>query len=502
MNNKILLNTLLNALIISPLFISCHSKSKTTYPSFTDLQELDKGKKAIVAGQISNLHVYPHINEIILTLPNFRGDETVHIAQIDSCGKFHFEIYPIYKREVSLTSIEDVIVISPGDSLYIEKDFSKIAQSRFSGDGATLNSEISAFMSRFLDMYGVAPGSPYSEFIEKIYHEYQKKTEALEQFKFEHNTSEDFDNWSEKRLKLVYYRALLRAGMLEYITKRETFEYMELLVDNMKELQRLVEPSIIMKEYFELISECNFLILIDDIKTGQEIDDTKPFDLKISQLIEHAEDGFIREMSIASLFDLSLQTNSTDLIEQYVHFADSIIQDPFLRNTVQSRYNRVKDFIENPGKYSVSVMNGVSVENSGFKPGTADPVHIVKDIIARNPDKVLYVDVWAPWCAPCVRQMAHSEQLADYFAGKPVLFVYLCVGGSQMEWKEVTEKYNLSGEHHYLTTAQSQDVMKRFSIKGIPHYLLFDKEGTLVNFGNHLVPRLQATKEAIERLIE
>jgi len=54
----------------------------------------------------------------------------------------------------------------------------------------------------------------------------------------------------------------------------------------------------------------------------------------------------------------------------------------------------------------------------------------------------------------------------------------------------------------YITEEEWQDIVKRFSIKGIPHYLLFNKEGVMVDFGSHLRPSTPQTKIAIEELLE
>ena len=85
---------------------------------------------------------------------------------------------------------------------------------------------------------------------------------------------------------------------------------------------------------------------------------------------------------------------------------------------------------------------------------------------------------------------------------KPVTFVYLNIGGTDQQWKETINKYELSGIHLFLTDKEWQDVVKRFNAKGIPYYLLFNKEGVMVDFGNHLLPSLPETKAAIEKLIE
>ena len=124
---------------------------------------------------------------------------------------------------------------------------------------------------------------------------------------------------------------------------------------------------------------------------------------------------------------------------------------------------------------------------------------MVKRLIATNPDRVLYIDVWATWCGPCIKQMPYSEEFSKLFESEPITFVYLCTGGSRDEWKETIGRLDLSGVHLYLSDSEKMDLMKRFNIKGIPHYLLFDQEGVMVDYGIHLRPSIPETKTAIER---
>ena len=40
--------------------------------------------------------------------------------------------------------------------------------------------------------------------------------------------------------------------------------------------------------------------------------------------------------------------------------------------------------------------------------------------LAHYRDKIVYVDVWASWCAPCLRSMPEFDALRDKCRGQPV----------------------------------------------------------------------------------
>src|SRR5690554_4069122 len=138
-------NKMKNSKLLLVLFftasLACHQEKEVEYPPFSARQEPDKGEKAIVHGKISNLHVYPHVKEVVLTLPDFTMAGEMHLSPIDSTGEFYFEIYPVAPREFFLVPIEDRLMIAPGDTLYVEHDFSDITNSRFSGSAAVLNQQ-------------------------------------------------------------------------------------------------------------------------------------------------------------------------------------------------------------------------------------------------------------------------------------------------------------------------------------------------------------------------
>ena len=57
--------------------------------------------------------------------------------------------------------------------------------------------------------------------------------------------------------------------------------------------------------------------------------------------------------------------------------------------------------------------------------------------------------------------------------------------------------------HEEFTDKEWQDIVKRFNTgSSIPYYLLFHKNGVMVDFGNHLIPSHPDTKKTIEKLLE
>lgn len=66
------------------------------------------------------------------------------------------------------------------------------------------------------------------------------------------------------------------------------------------------------------------------------------------------------------------------------------------------------------------------------------------------------------------------------FRHKDVAFVYLTNGSSPRKlWEEKIK--GIGSEHYYLKGAQWEYIMNHFGFEGIPSYLLYNKEGVLIN---------------------
>ncbi len=93
--------------------------------------------------------------------------------------------------------------------------------------------------------------------------------------------------------------------------------------------------------------------------------------------------------------------------------------------------------------------------------------------------KLVYVDVWATWCGPCKAQIPHLEKLEKEYHGKDIVFVSISVDEKKDKWEKMVKKDNLGGVQ--LWANGFSKICKDYSIKGIPRFMLFDKEGNIIS---------------------
>ncbi len=105
---------------------------------------------------------------------------------------------------------------------------------------------------------------------------------------------------------------------------------------------------------------------------------------------------------------------------------------------------------------------------------------LFETILSKYKGKVVYVDFWATWCGPCRSGMENIKPLKAEMEGKDIAFVYITNQTSPLEtWNTMIP--DIKGEHYRLETDQWNLLASRFNISGIPHYLLVDKNGIVVN---------------------
>lgn len=98
--------------------------------------------------------------------------------------------------------------------------------------------------------------------------------------------------------------------------------------------------------------------------------------------------------------------------------------------------------------------------------------------------KVLYVDFWASWCAPCRASMPEALKLRKEYAGKEVVFLYLALNDREDTWKAAAtkEQLDINGISYFIVNSKSSKAIQELKVESIPRYLIYDKTGKLVYF--------------------
>ncbi len=91
--------------------------------------------------------------------------------------------------------------------------------------------------------------------------------------------------------------------------------------------------------------------------------------------------------------------------------------------------------------------------------------------------KVIVVDVWATWCVPCLKKRPSFEKLAKEMSGEDVVFIAISIDTSEIKWKKMAHE----GSPIVELLDHKRMFSKAYSISTIPHFLIFDTDGSLLD---------------------
>jgi len=111
--------------------------------------------------------------------------------------------------------------------------------------------------------------------------------------------------------------------------------------------------------------------------------------------------------------------------------------------------------------------------------------------------KVIYVDLWATWCGPCIAEMPYFEKLKEKYRDNPkVSFVSLSIDDGFELWKNSVEKRNAKGIQWLI----NRNKLSAYNVVGIPRTLIINKDFQMVEM-NAPVPSSKETEEIINSLL-
>ena len=95
--------------------------------------------------------------------------------------------------------------------------------------------------------------------------------------------------------------------------------------------------------------------------------------------------------------------------------------------------------------------------------------------------KLVYVDVWATWCRPCLAEIPALKALHDKLKGKNIEFVSISIDEDKDAWRKVVKERELKGVQLIADKAFESQFIRDYSINQIPTFLIIDKEGRIID---------------------
>ena len=93
-------------------------------------------------------------------------------------------------------------------------------------------------------------------------------------------------------------------------------------------------------------------------------------------------------------------------------------------------------------------------------------------------NRLVYIDVWATWCGPCIAELPSLERLQKDYENMDIVFLSVSVDTDKEAWEKMLTEDQLDGVQLW-ANGWSQ-ITKSYAIFGIPRFILVDRSGELI----------------------
>jgi len=196
--------------------------------------------------------------------------------------------------------------------------------------------------------------------------------------------------------------------------------------------------------------------------------------LKDKEKYAFTEESFIQKTFSPEVRDVVLAQNVYSIL---VHKSDMELGKKMLDKYAATTQN----------KEYLAILNNAYSIGSKLISGKAAPEFTYKDINGKMVSlkdfrgKVVYLDIWASWCGPCLKEIPASKKLEEELKGKDVIFLCVSLDQNEDAWKKIIKEKDIPGIHLISKGDFDAEMAKLYNVKGIPRYFIIGKDGTIVN---------------------
>ncbi len=150
------------------------------------------------------------------------------------------------------------------------------------------------------------------------------------------------------------------------------------------------------------------------------------------------------------------------------------IQEDFFKKNIQPE-DKIRTLAQNFSNVK-HLVRGQNAPDDVFKSIKGDDISF-EDLKG----KIVYVDVWATWCGPCLRELPYLEKKQEEYKNKDIVFVSISVDESPLPWEAMVKDKKMKGQQWHAPSAWQSALAQNYRITGIPRFLIIDRGGKIFN---------------------
>lgn len=387
------------------------------------------------------------------------------IIVADSTGKFNISFNLSAPNYFRLG--RNILYLTPGDKLTATIDKDNAAKSTFAGIGADANNYLVNTPFPKAGSYLVAGSAIKPQPQQTLQLIMDRAAERKKQLSAVQNVSAEFIRLETARIKADVLNSI--NSVLSYAVTSKNVTSVNEYVDAFNKLADSTK-----KEYQKNFIDASLMKLM----VYRDIADGLVENAATSADVQKINDWY----KATGIVELINHGNDKTKLAAYNKTIDSI-KTTVYRNALKRHLKNLLQF----GKGDVAV-NFTAVDINGKKVA-----------LTNLKGKVIYVDIWATWCGPCLAEMPHLEEIKGKYSNNPnVVFVSLSIDddGQADEWKKNVAARKAGG----LQWQINREKLNAYNITTIPRTLLIDKNFKMVSM-NAPLPSSKELAATIDGLI-
>lgn len=281
------------------------------------------------------------------------------------------------------------------------------------------------------------------------------------------DVSDVFKEMEEQRLKLTHYYNLINAPSMQAMFGSEQpvmcENYYDFLEDFNVTSDAITGISGWYKPLFDIFHQMEKEGIID-----ADVDDF------LKQHCSRIVPQGAKEAYVLEGLNFLLKYDYRDNIDR---IAVNVL--PVLKSeSAQRRYHQIMDaFKEAKNKFAPLAKGSLAPDFEGTSPdGT---IHRLSDYKG----KVVLVDIWFLGCAPCKVEMPYLMKLEEELQADDLLYITFSLDREQdvEKWKHYVSEHHLGGLQLNNTKGFKASIVKDYMLRGVPRYLIINRDGTIYN---------------------
>lgn len=360
------------------------------------------------------------------------------------------------------------LFLEPGNNLTIDLDARKFDESiTFSGDGEKNNTFLKEkFLKEENDPIDIIQISKLEE------SDYKNKIESilksdLELIQKNKTLSSNYRKYANKNAKYNYLQLIQRYPLYhEYYAKKPAI-ISDSFMDPLNDIDYTDDTDYKLFPSFKQLVVYHYQNILE--KSDNISEDLKKLNLSNSLLIK-------KDIVSQGVFMLSAGNERNkdiynNIIELSKDFNDS---DEIAMNAIDKLNSKYKAL----SKLEKGMKSPEFTDYENFNGGTTS--------LSDLKGKYVYIDVWATWCGPCIREIPDFKNLENKYKDKNIHFIGISIDDRMRpvynyeRWREMIIKRKIGGIQLFAEAAWNSKFTKAYGIDSIPRYILIDPEGNIV----------------------